>query len=343
MSDSNRQYFDLVVDEAFDRARLDRFVAAKIEGLSRVRAQALIRQGLVRGSGGTLVDGAQRVKLGQQIAVSVPAPEPAEPMPEAISLDVVFEDDQLLVVNKPAGMVVHPSPGHSGGTLVNALLAHCGDTLSGIGGVRRPGIVHRLDKETSGLMVVAKTDLAHGHLAAQFAAHGADGQLERAYLALVWGGIADQQGTIDAPLGRSSLNRTKIAVRRGGDRGDGRRAVTHYRVLERFVGRDGREDVCLCRAILETGRTHQIRVHFAHIGHPLLGDSVYGAGFAASARRLSDRARQALTVLSRQALHAELLGFEHPVSGERMRFECRPPAEMLALIAALLGQGETTV
>jgi 23S rRNA pseudouridine1911/1915/1917 synthase len=245
----------------------------------------------------------------------------------------VYEDRYLIVIDKPAGLVVHPAAGHRSGTLVNALVAHCGDSLSGIGGVKRPGIVHRLDKDTSGLMVVAKTDEAHQGLAEQFAKHGADGGLTRAYLAVVWGALPRRRGTIDAPLARSQANRTKIAVARGRS---GRRAVTHYTVERTFATADGKGTIAsLVRAELATGRTHQIRVHFAHIGHPLLGDRTYGAGFAASARRLSESAQAALADLNRQALHATHLGFVHPVTGKRLVFDCGPPAELARLIDSL--------
>jgi 23S rRNA pseudouridine1911/1915/1917 synthase len=262
----------------------------------------------------------------------LPPATAAEPVAEAIPLAIVYEDAQLIVIDKPAGLVVHPAPGHARGTLVNALIAHCGDSLSGIGGVRRPGIVHRLDKDTSGLMVVAKTDAAHKHLAAQFAAHGRDGRLVRAYLALVWGAPAPSVGRIEAPLGRKATNRTKIAVV---GRALGRAAATRYAVRARY-GFDGDQAAAaLVECELETGRTHQVRVHMAHIGHPLLGDGVYGAGFTASARRLPEPARAALVALGRQALHAAVLGFEHPTRGRGLRFESALPADMAALVRAL--------
>jgi 23S rRNA pseudouridine1911/1915/1917 synthase len=264
--------------------------------------------------------------------LDVPPPEPAEPLPEATPLVVVHEDEHLIVIDKPAGIVVHPAAGHASGTLVNALIAHCGDSLSGIGGVRRPGIVHRLDKDTSGLMVVAKTDAAHRGLASQFAAHGADGSLERRYIALAWGGFRAARTTIDAPLARSRSNRTRIGV---SSEPGARRAVTHLEVVEPFAER-GRDPVCsLIQCRLETGRTHQIRVHLAHIGHPLLGDRVYGSHFAASVRRLPPEAAAALNAMGRQALHAAALGFVHPVTGRRLRFESPPPADFSRLIDAL--------
>jgi 23S rRNA pseudouridine1911/1915/1917 synthase len=257
---------------------------------------------------------------------------PAAPQPQAIPLAVVYEDAHLIVIDKPKGLAVHPGPGHATGTLVNALIAHCGASLSGIGGVRRPGIVHRLDKDTTGLLVVAKTDRAHAGLAEQFAAHGVDGRLERRYQALVWGAPERPRGSIDAALARSSANRTKIAVVR---EAAGRHAVTRYAVLETYGGGATKPIASLLELELETGRTHQIRVHLAHIGHPLLGDMTYGAGFKASARNLGDAAQAALEALGRQALHAGTLAFVHPVTGKRLRFTSPLPADMARLAAAL--------
>lgn len=312
--------------------RLDRFLAETCDGLSRSRIGALIRSGQVSGPRGTLVDSDYRVKPGDTFQIIVPEPEAAEPAGEAIALAIVFEDKHLVVIDKPAGLVVHPAPGHSSGTLVNALIAHCGDSLSGIGGVRRPGIVHRLDKDTSGLMVVAKTDTAHKALSEQFAAHGSDGLLERAYRALVWGVPRRRVGVIDAPIGRSPINRQKMAVV---SEQAGRHARTQYEVLETFPGANGEPAVSLLELVLETGRTHQIRVHTAHIGHPVLADPVYGTGFRTSAARLNSAAQGALARLGRQALHAAILGFEHPQTGKRLRFESPIPKDMTAIIKAL--------
>ncbi len=283
---------------------------------------------MVTVEGAVITEGRSKLKGGEVVKVTIPAPTPARPQPEAIPLTVVFEDNDLIVIDKPAGLVVHPGAGNETGTLVNALIAHCGDSLSGVGGVRRPGIVHRLDKETSGLLVVAKNDFTHQGLSEQFAAHGRDGKLERAYLALAWGNPERNQGTISTGLARSSANRQKMAVSRSAS---AREAVTHYQVLERFG------TASLLRCVLETGRTHQIRVHLAHIGHPLLGDATYGAGFKASLHKLTDGARGILSSLRGQALHATLLGFEHPRSGKAMRFESAPPSKFERLVAALLG------
>ncbi|MGX7703859.1 RluA family pseudouridine synthase [Methylobacterium sp. Gmos1] len=318
-----------VIPEGEGSERLDRALARLWPDLSRSRLQALIREGQVTLEDAPVGDPSAKVAGGQRVAVTVPPPRPAEPEPEARDLAVVHEDDDVIVIDKPAGLVVHPGAGNDSGTLVNALLAHCGASLSGIGGVARPGIVHRLDKDTTGLMVVAKTDLAHQDLSAQFADHGRTGPLERAYLALVWGLPDPATGTIDAALARSERNREKIAVVR---EGRGRHAITHYRT-EAALGE--REPVGLVRCRLETGRTHQIRVHLAHRGHPLLGDATYGGVFRTKANRLEPEARQALDALGRQALHAALLGFRHPRTGESLRFESPPPADMARLIAAL--------
>ncbi|MEZ5816195.1 MAG: RluA family pseudouridine synthase [Hyphomicrobiaceae bacterium] len=328
---SNSQ-IELVVSPERAGSRVDRVLAECLPDLSRSRVQALIKAGAVTSAGATIGDPGRRVKPGERYLVALPEPEPAEPQPEAMALAIVYEDAQLIVVDKPAGLVVHPAAGHATGTLVNALIAHCGDSLSGIGGVKRPGIVHRLDKDTSGVLVVAKTDAAHQALSAQFQAHGSDGRMERRYLALVWGGPTRQRGTVDAPLARSRTSRTRIAVTTGAD---GRRAVTHYEVLERFGGADGKPLASLLSLTLETGRTHQIRVHMAHAGHPVMGDPVYGTGFRASAGRLGSLSRVALDRLDRQALHAALLQVEHPISGELLVFESPLPADIADLLGCL--------
>lgn len=322
----------LVAEAADAGERLDRFLAGRLAGFSRSRVQALIKTGRVNGAGGTLVDPGLKVKPGLEVVVAVPEPEPAQPEAESLPLTIVYEDAHLIVIDKPAGLVVHPAAGHATGTLVNALLAHCGDSLSGIGGVKRPGIVHRLDKDTSGLLVVAKSDKAHAGLSEQFAAHGTDGRMTRRYVALAWGCPPHVRGRIDVALARSTTNRTRIAVTRGAD---GRHAVTHYEVLARYADGDGKLLASQLACTLETGRTHQIRVHLAHLGHPLLGDSVYGSHFAASSRRLSSVAQQALEALGRQALHAAHLGFDHPVTRKRMRFDSQLPQELSDLCRAL--------
>ena len=330
MSQGPGRQVERTVAEDAGGTRLDAWLAGAIDDLGRNRAKKLIVDGHVAIGGRTIVEPKRPVKPGERVAVDLPAPEPAEPAGEDIPLAIVHEDDDLIVIDKPAGLVVHPAAGHAGGTLVNALIAHCGASLSGIGGVARPGIVHRLDKDTSGLMVVAKTDRAHKGLAAQFADHGREGPLERAYLALVWGVPDRPQGTVDLPLARSTRNREKIAVTRAG----GRHAVTHYAVMERF-GPGDRPVAALVECTLETGRTHQIRVHMAAIGHPVIGDRAYGSGFATKAALLAEPARSLTAAFPRQALHAFRLGFAHPVTGAEMLFETPPPDDMAALTAAL--------
>jgi len=305
--------------------RLDRVLAAGT-ALSRTRLKALILDGAVAIGPRTIRDPGHRVNAGDAITVDVPPPEPAEPEGEEIPLNVVFEDDQIIVIDKQKGLVVHPAAGHATGTLVNALIAHCGDSLSGIGGVMRPGIVHRLDKDTTGLMVVAKTDRAHHALAAQFADHGRTGPLQRGYLALAWGAPDRPKGTIDAPIDRHPISRDKMAVR-----ASGREAITHWQALERYNGTEKKIVASLLACRLETGRTHQIRVHLAHIGHPLLGDETYGTGFKTKAAQLPPAAREALQALGRQALHAYLLVVQHPVSGKLLEFRSELPPDLARL------------
>ncbi|MEM7635918.1 MAG: RluA family pseudouridine synthase [Pseudomonadota bacterium] len=304
--------------------RLDKLLGQASVDHSRARFQMLISQGHVNVDGTSIVDASFKVKPGSVVCVALPEAEDPKPLAEDIALNIVHEDSQIVVVDKPAGLVVHPGPGNWTGTLVNALIAHCGDSLSGIGGVKRPGIVHRLDKETSGLLVVAKTDKAHRALSEQFAAHGRDGRLSRQYLAIVWGEPQPRRGIIDTLIARSTANRIKMAVAKSA----GRRAITHYETVRPLPAGTGDAVASLVRCQLETGRTHQIRVHLAHIGHPLLGDRVYGSSHAASANKLNPAARASLASLSRQALHAETLGFEHPETGEPMSFRSALPEDM---------------
>lgn len=328
--------------------RLDRALAAALPEFSRARIQGLIRDGQARVDGTVVTQASRKLAAGAQITLAVPPPVPARPAGEDIPLAIVHEDDDLIVIDKPAGLVVHPAGGHETGTLVNALIAHCGASLSGIGGVARPGIVHRLDKDTSGLLVVAKNDAAHRGLAAQFADHGRTGPLERAYRAVVWGAPERARFTIDAPIARARHNREKMIVlgarhsrTDSGERAQGREAITHVAVEEHFGAMSGDDPrdahAALLRCTLETGRTHQIRVHLAHSGHPLLGDALYGAGFRTKASLLPQAAQDALSRLDRQALHAALLGFSHPRTGETLRFESADPPDLAALIASLRG------
>jgi 23S rRNA pseudouridine1911/1915/1917 synthase len=321
----------VTIAEGEPGGRLDRVLAARIPALSRSRLKALILAGQVAIAARTVRDPAAQVNSGDTVTVTLPEAEPAKPEAEDIPLDVVYEDDALIVIDKPKGLVVHPAAGHATGTLVNALIAHCGDSLSGIGGVKRPGIVHRLDKDTTGLMVVAKTDRAHRALSKQFE-NKLEGPLERGYFAFVWGAPERPRGTIDAPLDRHPQAREKRAVRAGG-----REAVTHWELIERYTDADGKPVAALLACTLETGRTHQIRVHLAHIGHPILGDETYSTGFKTKAARLPASARAALEVLGRQALHAYRLAFEHPDTGELLEFESELPPDLAALEAALKG------
>jgi 23S rRNA pseudouridine1911/1915/1917 synthase len=302
--------------------RLDRALQRQLPELSRSRLKQLILEGHVESGGRVLRDPAQRAAAGAGIVVLLPEPGDAEPAAQPIALDIRFEDAHLIVIDKPAGMVVHPAPGNPEGTLVNALLAHCGPSLAGIGGVRRPGIVHRLDKDTSGLLVAAKTETAHRGLSADFAAR----RVERAYSAVVWGVPVPPAGEIAGNIGRSAVNRKKMAVV-GETRG--KPAATRYRVERIFEDR-----VALIECRLLTGRTHQIRVHLAHIGHPLVGDPLYGTRAGRAAAR-SGPPGAAVSGFPRQALHAGILGFCHPVTGERLRFASPLPADMAGLLANL--------
>jgi 23S rRNA pseudouridine1911/1915/1917 synthase len=300
--------------------RLDRFLAEALPELSRSQVKKLIEEGLVA-LRGTAAKAGEKLKGGETIEVTLPPPTPAEALPQEIPLAVLYEDRHLIVVDKPAGLVVHPAPGHPGGTLVNALLHHCTD-LAGVGGELRPGIVHRLDKGTSGVLVAAKDDATHQALARQFKAHN----IARRYVALVHGTVAGEAGTIDRPIGRHPTERKKMSSRARA----GRHAVTHWRVLARY----GRDRLTLLELRLETGRTHQIRVHLSELGLPVVGDPVYG-----SAGRLHDLAdgelRRRLQQLHRQALHARLLGFMHPASGAWMEFESPLPADMRGILEYL--------
>jgi 23S rRNA pseudouridine1911/1915/1917 synthase len=310
------QTIDVRLDAAHAGWRLDRALAAAVPTLSRERLKALIRSGAVHAGGGPVRDPAAKVRGDESLSVAVPEPAQAHNEPQDIPLKIVFEDEHLLVVDKPAGLVVHPAAGNFDGTLVNALLHHCAGQLSGIGGVARPGIVHRIDKDTSGLLVVAKTDVAHEGLAKQFAAHSID----RRYLAIVSRVPSASRGTIDAPLARSASNRKKIAIVEGKR---GKRAVTHWKRL------DVLRDAALVECRLETGRTHQVRVHMASIGHPLVGDPVYGRAGKILGKILKELG------FHRQALHAAELGFTHPVTKRRLSFSCPMPPDMQELFNAL--------
>ena len=315
-------------DAEDDGTRLDRFLAARFPNLSRSRLKQLIEAGNVMRRGGKISDANTRVKRGDLYQICVPAPLPAKPQPQAIALAIVHEDKDLIVIDKPAGLVVHPAAGNPDGTLVNALIAHCGSSLAGLGGEARPGIVHRLDKDTSGLLVAAKNDRAMHSLARQFEHH----TIERAYHAVVWGAPRLHEGVVEGDIGRNPFDRKRMAVLRAG----GKHARTHYRVLQRF-GDPERPFASLLECRLETGRTHQIRVHLSHLGHPLIGDTTYGRArqVPRAKTREQEKAFAAVREFPRQALHAHLLGFKHPTTGERLRFERPWPADLAELIAIL--------
>ncbi len=300
--------------------RLDRVLAGHFPDLSRARLQALIGEGRLTFQGKVISDGKHKAKAGDY-SLTIPAPTNATPEPQDLPLEILFEDEHLIVVNKPVGMAAHPAPGTRDGTLVNALLYHCGDSLSGIGGVLRPGIVHRLDKDTSGILVAAKSDVAHRALSELFARH----DIDREYRAVVRGSPKYMTGTVTTRLGRSHHDRKKMAVLRAG----GREAITHYRLEEVYGDEKPLAALLTCR--LETGRTHQIRVHMAHLGCPCLGDPVYGSGAP------SKEVQAILKELdfNRQALHAGLLGFVHPVTGEKLKFKAPLPDDMQELVDAL--------
>ncbi|HLJ19683.1 MAG TPA: RluA family pseudouridine synthase [Stellaceae bacterium] len=308
--------------EAAERGeRLDRLLARRFGDLSRTRLKNLVEAGRVSVDGATIKDPSLRVKPGQRCELAVPAPVADAPEAQAMPLDIRYEDADLLVLEKPAGLVVHPAPGNPDRTLVNALLAHCGESLAGIGGVRRPGIVHRLDKDTSGLMVVAKTGRAHAALAADFAAR----RIERSYLAVTWGVPQPREGEIAGAIGRNPANRKTMAVVSRG----GRSAITRYRVLRIF-----KDVAALVECRLMTGRTHQIRVHLAEHGNPLIGDPVYGRS-RGRRRALAAPLRAALESFPRQALHAASLGFKHPANGEWLQFQSNLPSDVKELIQIL--------
>ena len=321
LREAEHHHLTIAVDEAGER--LDRVLAARLGDLSRSRLKQLILAGAIRQNGGTISDPALRVKPGQTFTIAVPQPRADRPPPQPMALDIRFEDQHLLVIDKPAGLVVHPAPGNPDRTLVNALLAHCGETLAGIGGVRRPGIVHRLDKGTSGLMVAAKSEIAHAALSADFAAH----RVRRAYLAVVWGVPLPRIGEIDGNIGRSRADRKKMAVVASG----GKTARTLYRVLREFG-----TGAALVECRLATGRTHQIRVHLTERGHPLIGDPTYGGGQTSGRRRLvSVAVRQVAADLERPALHAYQLGFQHPVTGQSLDFTSELPNDITLLLNSL--------
>ncbi len=326
---------EMPVGTAAAGSRIDQWLSAQLgPNVSRSKVKMLIDGGHVRLNGAT-TEAKRKLAAGDLVEWMVPEAEEAEPKAQDIPLTVLFEDEHLIVIDKPVGLVVHPGAGNLDGTLVNALLYHCGNSLSGVGGVKRPGIVHRLDKDTSGVMVVTKNDVTHRVLSEAFADHGRSGDLERSYHAVVWGTPKRMTGTIDAPIGRAASDRTKRAVVPQG-RADARHAVTHFAVIEQYgLKPDATAVASLVECRLETGRTHQIRVHMAHIGHPLIGDPVYGQGFRTKANRLPEPVKSTVSAFSRQALHAVTLAFRHPVSGEYLRFEAPLPADIAELVRSM--------
>ena len=313
--------------------RLDKFIARNIDDLSRSRIATLIRDGQIAGPAGTIVEPSYRVKPAERFQLDLPAAVDAAPRGESIALSILHEDDDLIVIDKPAGLVVHPGAGNPTGTLVNALIAHCGDSLSGIGGVKRPGIVHRLDKDTSGVMVAAKNDRAHRALAKQFADHGRKSVLRRAYLALIWGAPQRQTGVIDRPIGRHKTERIRQAVVA---EGHGRAARTRYQVVETYPAGSTDPIAALVRCELETGRTHQVRVHLAWLGTPIIADPLYARGFRTKQAKLTEPARELLGKLDRQCLHAAELSFAHPRDGRLMAYSAPLPTEMATLAVKLM-------
>jgi 23S rRNA pseudouridine1911/1915/1917 synthase len=321
---TNINTLSIAVDEEFTGIRLDKYLSESFKEHSRTRIKDLILGGHVSIAEAKVTDPSRRVKPDEQYQITIPALRPAIPIGQKMNLNVIYEDDDLIIIDKPAGLVVHPAAGNPDMTLVNALIAHCGDSLSGIGGEARPGIVHRLDKDTSGLLVAAKNDVTHRGLAAQFADHS----LDRAYKAVVWGVPRIKTGVIEGNIGRNPRNRKKMAVV---DRG-GKYAVTHYKV-EKRIGADNQYWASLVECRLETGRTHQIRVHMTSIGNPIIGDPVYGAKDTKKLKKnISVVFSASMEHLNRQALHAYLIGFIHPINGERISFKSELPEDILALL-----------
>ncbi len=326
--DGQLQSFEIGEEEA--GKRIDLFLGQAVENMSRSRIQDLIRGGHVTRNGASFKKINVKLQVGDILTIDVPPAEDPTPEGEDIPLNIVYEDDDIIIINKPTGLVVHPGPGNWTGTMVNALIHHCGDSLSGIGGVRRPGIVHRLDKNTTGLLVVAKNDRAHRHLSKQFADHGRTNDLERCYRAFVWGIPMRTKDTINEPIGRKQHNRLQMTVLYNQY---GKEAITHYSLLEKFTGLDnrGKCDIAMVKCRLETGRTHQIRVHMRYVGHPVLGDQLYASHFQTKLNKLDQNVAEGILALDRQALHAAVLQITHPVTKEVMRFESELPEDMARL------------
>lgn len=318
----------MAITEEHEGGRLDAVLAQYLQDTSRTKIKNYIIQGLVSSGSITITDPKTKTYSGMELCINLPPKEDKTPKPESIALKICYEDEDILVIEKPVGLVIHPAAGNETGTLVNALLHHCGSSLLSVGEADRPGIVHRLDKDTSGLLVVAKTRKAYQDLCKQFADHGHERYLERHYSAFVWGRPLSPVGIVDAPLARSAINREKMALSRAEN---AKYAITHYRVLNTLLDQNGDPLISFIRCQLETGRTHQIRVHMASIGNPVLGDSLYGSGFKTKMNKLPDKLKNLIQTFSHQALHAAFLGFEHPRTGEEMQFESSLPEDMQIL------------
>ena len=332
MSPGNPEHLICTVDSCSTNQRLDKYLTSQFSGLSRNRLQSWIEDGHVMCNGKIIKNLNHKVKNGETFIITPPPIQEAIPKAQAIHLDIIYEDKDLLVINKASGMVVHPAPGHYESTLVNALLSHCGDSLSGIGDVKRPGIVHRLDKETSGLMVIAKNDTAHNGLSSQFSSENGEKQLKRTYCALIWGCPHPPEGTIVSQLGRHPKNRQKMAVVRDNT---GKKAITHYKLKELWgLGPKEELKISLLEYILETGRTHQIRVHSHFVGHPIVGDPLYGRKSMPSDKICPQEIRD----FKRQALHAAELRFIHPITNKIMQFTAPLPDDMSSILTLLRGK-----
>ncbi|MBA5723678.1 RluA family pseudouridine synthase [Candidatus Liberibacter sp.] len=333
-SDSSLAVKISLLSDNYASGRMDKWLTLNLNGkFSRSHVKMLIANGSVCVNGVVSSDPARKVLPGENFFISVPELQPSNIDRADIPLDILYEDNDIIVVNKQSGLVVHPAPGNWHGTLVNALLHHCGDNLSGINGIKRPGIVHRLDKDTTGIIVVAKNDIVHQKLSEQFADHGLTMGLKRFYYAMVWGKPSPDSGTINAPLGRCKSNRLRRAVKRE-DSKDADRAITHYQTIESYTI-NSNCSISLLKCCLETGRTHQIRVHMAYKGHPLVGDPLYGKGFKTKENLLDSAVKNVVSGLSRQALHAYFLSFNHPLQNKRMNFETPIPEDILTVIKEL--------
>jgi len=327
MNIPQKKLITLIADVADEGKRIDKFIAENTPDISRTRISNLILNGNITCNQKIILSKTYKIKEQDNFLINLPEPTNPNPQPENIPLNIVFEDNDIIVIDKPSGLVVHPGSGNHSGTLVNALISYCGDSLSGIGGVKRPGIVHRLDKDTSGIMVVAKNDFAHNHLSKQFADHGRNGLLKRSYLALVWGIPDKASDTIDIPIQRHQIDRTKMAIAKTNNK-KGTFAITSYKIEEKYLNKENDPIASLIRCKLYTGRTHQIRVHMAHIGTPVINDKKYGSGFKTKMNKLPESCQMFIRESRRQALHAELLEFEHPTNKNLMSFSSKLPFEL---------------